>query len=85
MREMLEKNRRMLVYLVASNFLLFFGFRVWQTLFNNFAVEKLGIGPWASAGLSMAPLTVPVAQAGGRLSPGRWPGLPERLVAGYVA
>ena len=37
-REMLEKNRRMLVYLVASNFLLYFGFRVWQTLFNNFAV-----------------------------------------------
>jgi predicted MFS family arabinose efflux permease len=35
----------MLVYLVASNFLLYFGFRVWQTLFNNFAVEELGIGP----------------------------------------
>jgi hypothetical protein len=33
------------VYLVASNFLLYFGFRVWQTLFNNFAVEELGIGP----------------------------------------
>jgi predicted MFS family arabinose efflux permease len=42
---MLEKNRRMLVYLVTSNFLLFLGFNVWQTLFNNFAVEKLGIGP----------------------------------------
>lgn len=45
MREVLEKNRRMLVYLVASNLLLFFGFRLWQTLFNNFAVEELGIGP----------------------------------------
>jgi predicted MFS family arabinose efflux permease len=44
-RELQEKNRLMLVYLVASNFLLFFGFRVWQTLFNNFAVEELGIGP----------------------------------------
>jgi predicted MFS family arabinose efflux permease len=49
-RELLEKNRRMLVYLVASNFLLYFGFRVWQTLFNNFAVEELGIGP---AGIGM--------------------------------
>jgi predicted MFS family arabinose efflux permease len=44
-RELLEKNRLMLVYLVASNFLLYFGFRTWQTLFNNFAVEELGIGP----------------------------------------
>ena len=45
MRELLESNRRMLVYLIASNFLLYFGFRTWQTLFNNFAVEELGIGP----------------------------------------
>jgi predicted MFS family arabinose efflux permease len=35
----------MLIYLLVSNFLLFFGFRIWQTLFNNFAVEELGIGP----------------------------------------
>jgi predicted MFS family arabinose efflux permease len=35
----------MLIYLLVSNFLLFFGFRIWQTLFNNFAVEELAIGP----------------------------------------
>jgi len=45
MSEMLKNNRRILVYLILSNFLLFFGFRVWQTMFNNFAVEEIGIGP----------------------------------------
>lgn len=45
MSEMLKDNRRMLVYLVVSNFMLFFGFRVWQAMFNNFAVEEMGIGP----------------------------------------
>jgi len=33
------------VYLIVSNFLLFFGFRLWQTMFNNFAVEVIGVGP----------------------------------------
>ncbi len=45
MSEMLKDNRRMLVYLVVSNFMLYFGFRVWQAMFNNFAVEEMGIGP----------------------------------------
>ena len=45
MRELLQSNRRMLVYLVVSNFLLYFGFRIWQTMFNNFAVEVIGVGP----------------------------------------
>lgn len=35
----------MMVYLVASNFVLYFGFRVWQAMFNNFAVEEMGVGP----------------------------------------
>ena len=35
----------MLVYLVVSNFMLYFGFRVWQAMFNNFAVEEMGVGP----------------------------------------
>jgi len=35
----------MLIYLVVSNFMLYFGFRVWQTMFNNFAVEEMGVGP----------------------------------------
>jgi len=43
--DMIKDNRRMLVYLVASNLLLAFGFRVWQATFNNFAVEEIGIGP----------------------------------------
>ena len=37
-------KRQTLIYLVAANFLLFFGFRIWQTTINNFAVEDLGIG-----------------------------------------
>jgi len=45
MSEMLKENRRMLVYLIVSNFMLFFGFRVWQAMFNNFAVEEIGVGP----------------------------------------
>jgi len=39
----------MLVYLVVSSFMLSFGFQVWQALFNNFAVEEIGVGP-ASVG-----------------------------------
>ena len=42
---MLRENRRVLVYLVVSNFMLYFGFRLWQAMFNNFAVEEMGVGP----------------------------------------
>jgi predicted MFS family arabinose efflux permease len=45
MSEMLKENRRMLVYLVVSNFVLYFGFSLWQAMFNNFAVEEMGVGP----------------------------------------
>jgi MFS family permease len=51
-------NRRMLYYVVFSNFLLYFGFQVWQTLFNNFAVESVQIGP-AQVGLVQAVREVP--------------------------
>jgi predicted MFS family arabinose efflux permease len=44
MEDMLKNHRRILVYLIFSNFLLNFGFQVWQTLFNNFAVEQFNIG-----------------------------------------
>jgi len=40
----MKNNRRMLIFLVTSNFFLYFGFRVWQSMFNNFAVEELGVG-----------------------------------------
>jgi predicted MFS family arabinose efflux permease len=45
MSEIFRHNRRMLLYLMISNFMLFFGFRLWQAMFNNFAVEEMGIGP----------------------------------------
>lgn len=45
MAEMLKENRRILVYLVVSNFMLYFGFRLWQAMFNNFVVEEIGVGP----------------------------------------
>jgi predicted MFS family arabinose efflux permease len=37
-------NRRLaLAFIVLSNVLLNFGFQVWRALFNNFAVEELGV------------------------------------------
>jgi MFS family permease len=51
-------TRRMMVYLVVSNFLLYFGFQIWQTLFNNFAVESVKIGP-AEVGLVQAVREIP--------------------------
>ena len=47
MRELLKTNRRLFVYLIVSNLLLMFGHRIWQTMFNNFAVEEIGVGPQA--------------------------------------
>jgi predicted MFS family arabinose efflux permease len=58
MSEMLKQNRPMLVYLVVSNFMLYFGFNVWQAMFNNFAVEELGVGP-ASMGWIQAVREIP--------------------------
>lgn len=37
-------KRRTILYLLVANLLLFFGFRIWQTTINNFAVEDLGVG-----------------------------------------
>jgi MFS family permease len=45
MGEMMKNNRRLLVYVVVSNFLLYFGFNIWRAMFNNFAVEELNVGP----------------------------------------
>ena len=49
MGERMGNRRWMLGYLATANFVLFFGFRIWQAMFNNFAVEELGVGP-ASVG-----------------------------------
>jgi MFS family permease len=51
-------KRRTLIFLLFSNFLLYFGFSVWQTMINNFAVEELGVGP-ASIGWLQALREVP--------------------------
>ncbi len=58
MADILKDNRRLLVFIILSNFLLNFGFQVWQTLFNNFAVEELAAGP-AAVGLIQAVREVP--------------------------
>jgi len=38
-------NRRLFLTLAASNFLLFFGFSIWMAIFNNFAVQEIGVLP----------------------------------------
>lgn len=53
-----KDKRRIFTFLILSNFTLYFGFRIWQTLFNNFAVEEIGIGP-ASIGWVQALREVP--------------------------
>ncbi len=53
MGAMLKDHRRILIYLLISNLILNFGFQVWQTLFNNFAVEEVGVSA-ASIGLIQA-------------------------------
>jgi predicted MFS family arabinose efflux permease len=58
MSRMLNGNRRMLTYLLVSNFVLYFGFQVWQTMFNNYAVEVIGVGP-AGIGLIQAVREIP--------------------------
>ena len=35
----------MLLFLVAANLLQVFGHNVWRAMFNNFAVERIGVGP----------------------------------------
>ncbi|MCX7707153.1 MAG: MFS transporter [Anaerolineae bacterium] len=58
MADIFRDNRRLLIFVILSNFLLNFGFQVWQTLFNNFAVEELAAGP-AAVGLIQAVREVP--------------------------
>lgn len=51
-------DRNLVYYLTITNFLLFFGYRIWQALFNNFAVEELGVGP-ANIGIIQAIREIP--------------------------
>jgi predicted MFS family arabinose efflux permease len=58
MRDAFRDNRALIVFVILSNFLLNAGFQVWQTLFNNFAVEEIGAGP-AAVGLIQAVREIP--------------------------
>jgi predicted MFS family arabinose efflux permease len=58
MKLLFADKRRTLIFLIFSNFLLYFGFQVWRTMINNFAVEEIGIGP-ASVGWLQALREVP--------------------------
>lgn len=58
MGDIFRDNRRLFVFIILSNFLLNFGFQVWQTLFNNYAVDQLGLGP-AQIGMIQAVREVP--------------------------
>jgi predicted MFS family arabinose efflux permease len=58
MADIVDGNRRLLLFVILSNFLLSFGFQVWQTLFNNFAVEELAAGP-AAIGLIQGVREIP--------------------------
>ena len=58
MRDMIRQNQRTMLFIIFSTFLLNFGFQVWQTLFNNFAVEDLNAGP-AAVGLIQAVREIP--------------------------
>jgi MFS family permease len=37
-------SKRLFRTLVVANFFLFFGFNIWRAIFNNFAVEVIGVG-----------------------------------------
>jgi len=40
----MQDPKRLFRMLFIANFFLYFGFNIWQAVFNNFAVEEMGIG-----------------------------------------
>jgi MFS family permease len=42
-RDGMKDSKQLFRTLVIANFFLFFGFNVWRALFNNFAVEEIGV------------------------------------------
>ncbi|UCF10751.1 MAG: MFS transporter [Candidatus Bipolaricaulota bacterium] len=40
-------HRKLLLFVFAASLTLTFGHQVWQAMFNNFAVEEIGVGPQA--------------------------------------
>ena len=45
MRRLFREHRHLLLFLVAANLLQVFGHNVWRAMFNNFAVERISVGP----------------------------------------
>ncbi len=39
----MKDSKKLFAILAVSNFFLFFGFSIWRAIFNNFAVEELGV------------------------------------------
>ncbi|NLE77924.1 MAG: MFS transporter [Chloroflexi bacterium] len=52
------RDRRTLAWVIFGNFLMYYGFRMWETMFTNFAVEELRLGP-ATIGVVQAVREVP--------------------------
>ena len=48
MRKLFERNKHLLLFLVVANLLQVFGHNVWRAMFNNFAVEEIGISATAN-------------------------------------
>ncbi len=44
MKELFRQNKHLLFFLLAANLLHTFGHSVWRAMFNNFAVERIGVG-----------------------------------------
>jgi len=42
-RGLFRRNRKLFVFLVVANLLMAFGHRIWQAVFDNFAVERLAV------------------------------------------
>jgi len=55
---MTSRDRHLVAYLMISNFLMAFGYRIWEATFNNFAVEEMDVGP-AGIGIIQAVREVP--------------------------
>ena len=44
MRSLFRQNKQLLIFLLVANLLHTFGHSVWRAMFNNFAVERIGVG-----------------------------------------
>ncbi|MFN2289965.1 MAG: MFS transporter, partial [Anaerolineae bacterium] len=54
----MQDTKRLFRTLAIANFLLYLGFNVWRAVFNNFAVEELGVSA-AQMGLLQSAREIP--------------------------